>query len=64
MPGSAKLLLDLLGQANPVEVVKIDIERLQPAQHRRSDPARGDRADVHAFDIVRAGDAISDVPAT
>ena len=60
---SAELLLDVRGQAVPVGVVQLDVERLQPAQHRGADAPRGDRADLHALEVVRARDAVGDVPA-
>ena len=46
-----------------VEIVQLHVERLQPAKHRQADAAGGDRADMHAFEIVGALDAVGDVPA-
>ena len=46
-----------------IGVVQADLERLQPAQHRRADPARADGADLHALEVVRARDRVGDVPA-
>ena len=63
MEGEAELLLDLLRQAMLVVVVQLDVERLQAAQHGEADAAGGDRADVHAFEVIGALDAIGDVPA-
>ncbi len=61
--GEAELLLDLGRQPVPVGVVQADLERLQTPQHRRPDPTRADRADLHALEVVRAGGAVGDVPA-
>ena len=49
----AELLLDLRGETMAVGVVQADLERLQPSEHRRADPAGGDRPDLHAFEVVR-----------
>ena len=43
--------------------VKMPVEGLEPAKHRKADAAGGDRADVHAFDLIGARDAVGDVPA-
>jgi hypothetical protein len=43
--------------------VKMPVEGLEPAKHRKADAARDDRADVHALDVIGARDAVSDVPA-
>ncbi len=63
MEGDAELALDLLWQAVAVGVVQADLERLQPPQHRRADAPGGDRADLHALQVIRARDAVGDVPA-
>src|SRR5687767_8935586 len=43
--------------------MQLHIERLHAAQHREPDAARSDSADIHAFDVVRALDAVRNVPA-
>ena len=43
--------------------MQLDVERLQPAQRGEADAARRDGADIHAFEVVGAFDAIGDVPA-
>ena len=63
MEGEAEFLLDRLGQPVLVVVMQLDVERLQPAQRREADAAGGDGADIHAFEVVGALDAIGDVPA-
>ena len=63
MEGHAELLLDLGRQAVSVRVVEADVERLQPAQHRGADPPGADGADLHPFEVVRAGHGVGDVPA-
>jgi len=62
--GRAELLLDVGGQAMAIGVVQADLERLQPAQHRRADPPRRDAADLHSLEVVRARRAVGDVPAS
>ena len=62
MEGQTKFLFDAFRQAVPIGVVQLHVERLQPAQHGQADAAGGDRADVHAFHIVGALDAVGDVP--
>ncbi len=63
MEGEAELLLHLLRQPVLVVVMQLDVERLEPAQRREADAARRDGADIHAFEVVGALDAIGDVPA-
>ena len=60
--GQAQLLLDLRAQPVRIGIVQVQVEGLQPAQHRQADPACGDRAEMHAFDVVAALDAIGDIP--
>ena len=43
--------------------MELDVERLEPAKRGKADAAGGDGADIHAFEVVRALDAIGDVPA-
>ncbi len=59
----AEFLLNLFRQAMPVQVVQLHPERLEQAQYTQADPAGGYRADIHAFQIVRAHHAIGDIPA-
>mmetsp|Transcript_14560 Transcript_14560/g.38612 ORF Transcript_14560/g.38612 Transcript_14560/m.38612 type:complete len:422 (-) Transcript_14560:51-1316(-) len=61
--GQAQLLLDLFGQAPPVGVVEVDVERLEAAQHGDADATRRHGADVHALEVVGPGRAVRDVPA-
>ena len=63
MEGQVQLFFDLGRQAVPIGVVQLDVERLEPPQHGQADAAGRDGADVHAFDVVGALDAIGDVPA-
>ena len=63
MPGETEFLLDRFRKAVAIRVVQMHVEWLQAAQHREADPAGGDRADVHALDVIGARDAIGDVPA-
>jgi hypothetical protein len=42
--------------------MEFDVERLEAAQHGKADAPRGDRAHLHGFEIVRALDAIRDIP--
>src|SRR5207248_1319552 len=58
-----QLPLDGGGQPVPVRVVQVDVEGREPAQYGGADPPGGDRPDVHALDVVRACDAVGDVPA-
>ncbi len=58
-----ELPFDALVETVFVGVVQTDVERVQPAQHRQTDPACGDRPDRHALEIVGALDAVRDVPA-
>jgi hypothetical protein len=43
--------------------VKLHVEGSHAPEHGEADAACGDGAEVHAFNIIRALDAISDVPA-
>ena len=43
--------------------VKMPVEGLEPAKHRKADATCGHRADVHALDVIGARDAVGDVPA-
>lgn len=58
-----QFLLQFLGQAPGVEVVEVDVERGEAAQHRLTDTAGRDDADVEALEVVGALDAVGDVPA-
>ncbi len=51
------------GKPVAVGIVQLDVERLQPAKHSAADPPGTHRADRHALDIVRARDAVGDLPA-
>ena len=46
-----------------VVIVELDVERLQSAERGKADAAGSDGADIHAFEVVGALDAIGDVPA-
>src|SRR5580700_9010313 len=50
--GEPELLLDLPGQPVLIVIVQLHVERLESAKCSNSDPARGDRSDIHAFEIV------------
>ena len=63
MPGEVEFLLDRLRQPVPIVVMQMHVEGLEPAKHGEADAAGGDRADVHALDIIGARDAVGDVPA-
>ena len=58
-----QFLLDFSRQPVAVGVVQLHVERLQPAQHREADTSGRHGADMHAFEIIGALDAIGDVPA-
>src|SRR5271156_65826 len=62
MEGEAELFLDAFRQTVPVSVVQMHIEWLQPAKHGEAYATRGDRADMHSLNVVRARNAIGDVP--
>jgi hypothetical protein len=63
MPREVQLFLDRLRQPMPIEIVQVDVERLQTAQHRKTDAAGCDGADMHPLDIVGTRHAVRDVPA-
>ena len=63
MKRHAELPLDLCRQAVAVGVVQPDIERRKAPQHRRADPSRRDRPDLHPLQVVLARGAVGDVPA-
>ena len=63
MEGEAELLLHLLRQPVLVVVMQLDVERLETAERREADAPGGDGADIHAFEVVGALDAVGDVPA-
>jgi hypothetical protein len=44
--------------------MQMQVERFESTQHRETDPARANRAEVHAFNIVATSDAVGDVPPT
>ena len=46
-----------------IGVVQLDVERLQAAQHGQADAAGRDGSHLHALEVVRALDAVGDVPA-
>ena len=52
MEGQAKFLFHLLRQPVLVVVVQFYVEGLQPAERGKPDAAGGDRADIHAFEVV------------
>ena len=58
-----ELLLHGLGETVAVRVVKLAAERVHAAKHGKADAARGNSADVHAFNVVSTLDAIGNVPA-
>ena len=62
MEGDTELLLDLTWQPVPVGVVQADLERLEPAQNGRADPAGSHRPHLHPLEVVGAGHAVGDVP--
>ena len=61
MPDEIELLLDRFRKAVTIRVVQMHVEGLQAAQHREADPAGGDRAHMHALDIIGARDTVGDV---
>src|SRR5262249_31414893 len=63
MKGQSKLLLDRLGEAVLIGVVQLDVEGLQPTEYGKTDAAGSDSADIHAFKVIGAFDAVGDVPA-
>ena len=63
MKNDVELFLGCLGQALAIEVVQVDIEGLQATEDRKTDSTRRNCADMHAFDIVGAADAVRDIPA-
>ena len=63
MPSEVQFLLNRVGEPVPVVVVKMHVEGLQAAEHRKADAAGGDCTDVHALDIIRPRDAVGDIPA-
>jgi hypothetical protein len=46
-----------------VGVMELDVEGLQPLKHGKTDAAGADSADIHAFEVIGALDAVGDVPA-
>ena len=44
--------------------MQLDVEWLETPEHGGADATRRNRADVHALEVVRARDAIGDVPTT
>ena len=46
-----------------IEIVKADVERLQPPQYGRADATGGDSADLHGFQMIGTRNAIRYVPA-
>ena len=62
MPGETESSSTVFRKAVTVRVVQMHVERLQAAQHREADPAGGDRADMHALEIIGTLGAIGDVP--
>ena len=63
MPGEVELLLDRLGKPVSLVIMKMHVEGLQSAQHRKADAAGRARADVHALDVIGPFDTVGDVPA-
>ena len=63
MPGEIEFLLDRLGEAVSIVIVKMHVEGLESAQHRKADAAGRDRADMHALDVIGPFDTVSDIPA-
>src|ERR671931_1993035 len=61
--GEPELALDIVGQAVAFGMAELHVERLQPPEHGEPDASRADRPYGHALQIVRAGEAVGDVPA-
>jgi len=61
-PLKVELLLDGGGEAVPVGVHELDVERLEEAEHAESDTTSGNGSDGHALQVVAAHDGIGDVP--
>src|SRR5262245_41538310 len=59
---SAKLLFDCSRQTMPIGVMKIDIKWLHAPQNRKANPSCTNDTNVHPLQIIRARDAISDIP--
>ena len=63
MPGQIEFFFHRLRQPVAVIIVQMHIEGFQAFQHGKANAAGGDRADMHAFDVIGTLDAIGDVPA-
>jgi len=61
--GQVELLLHFGGKAVAIAVVQLHIKRVHAAQDSKANATGGDRAEVHALHVVRALDAVGDVPA-
>src|ERR1700678_162223 len=62
MPREIQFLFDRFWQSMSIEVVQVHIEGLESAQHRETNPAGSDCADMHSLNIIRTLDAVRDVP--
>jgi hypothetical protein len=58
----AELLLDVCRQPVAIGVVQLDVEGLEAAQHGKADAAGSDGSDLHALEVIRALDAVGNVP--
>src|SRR5229473_4915994 len=63
MIGHVQFPLDVSRKPMLIRVMQFDIERFQPPQDRRTDPACANCSDLHAFQIVSTDDTVGDVPA-
>ena len=63
MKRDVEFVFHLLRQAVALGIVELHVEGLEPPERRESDAPGPNRADVHAFEVIGARDAIGDVPA-